>query len=245
MGVKKAGLPDSVTEKKLLKTENIRSVVQKVKNLLKANLWFFVPTLIFVVVAVGLLVIYPKPELHILSNKANSPFFDIFFKYTTNLGNGAMIAILFIILLFVKYRVAFAFLAGSLATSLFINIIKKFVFHEVYRPSKYFELYESYRLHFIEGVKLYSLQSFPSGHSGTAFNVFLTLALLSKNNGLKLVFFVMALLAAYSRVYLSQHFLIDITAGSVTGVLFIILFWIWFDKFNYRWLDQSILTRQK
>ena len=220
-------------------------IVQQLKNLINANRWFFVPTVIFVVVAVILLIIFPKPDLHILSNKANSPFFDIFFKYVTNLGDGVIIAVLFVALLFVRYRYAFAFLAGSLVTSLFINVIKKLVFHEVYRPSKYFELYEAYKLHFVEGVQLHSLQSFPSGHSGTAFNVFLTLALLTKSNGLKLIFFMMAFLVAYSRVYLSQHFMIDVTAGSVIGVLMMVVFWLWFEKFNNNWLDKSILNRQK
>ncbi len=213
------------------------------KNLLKENRWFIIPYLIFLSFAVILLLNYSKTELHIFSNKANSPFFDFFFKYTTLLGDGTVIAILFIALLLIKYRFAFAFLAGSLATSLFVNIIKKVVLHDVYRPSKYFELFETYQLHFVEGVKLHALQSFPSGHSATAFNVFFTLALLTKNNGLKFLFFVAALLVAYSRVYLSQHFLIDIGAGSLTGVLFILFFFVWFDKINKKWLEKSILNR--
>ena len=215
------------------------------KYLIKANRWFLVPAFIFMLILTVLLISFPKAELHIISNKVNSPFLDFFFKYATYFGDGTMIAILFIALLFVKYRYAFAFLAASLTTSLFINFIKKFVLHDIYRPSKYFELYETYQLHFVEGVKLHSLQSFPSGHSGTAFNVFLTMALLTKNNGLKFLFFIAALLVAYSRVYLSQHFLIDITAGSATGILFILLFHAWFDKFNKNWLDKSSLTRLK
>lgn len=215
------------------------------RNLLKENRWFFIPVLVFVLIALILLITFSKAELHILSNKANSSFFDIFFKYLTNLGDGAMIAIVFSILLFVKYRYAFAFLGGSLATSLFVNVIKKLVLHDIYRPSKYFEIYESYQLHFVDGVKLYSFQSFPSGHSGTAFNVFLTLALVSKNNILKLFFAVLATLTAYSRVYLSQHFLIDITAGALIGIAFIVVFWIWFGKINVKWFENSLLNRQK
>lgn len=215
------------------------------KQLLKKNRWFLIPTLIFLMVAVILLISYSKTELHILSNEANSQFFDSFFKYTTFLGDGTMIAVLFIILLFVKYRYAFAFLAGSLATSLMVNIIKKVILNDIYRPSKYFELFETYQLHFAEGVKLHSLQSFPSGHTASAFNLFLTLALLTKSKWLKLFLFFIAVVVAYSRVYLSQHFLIDITAGSVIGILFILIFRIWLDKSNNNWLDKSILTRSK
>ncbi len=193
---------------------------------------------------ITLLVDFSKADLHILSNEANNPFFDVFFKYTTYLGEGTTIAILFIILLFAKYRYALIFLAAGLLTSLIVYIFKKIVFHEMYRPSRYFELYESYKLHFIEGVKLHSLQSFPSGHTATAFNVFLMMALMIKNNILKLFFFIIAALVAYSRVYISQHFLIDITAGSVIGVSIVVLTWIWFERFNRNWLDQSIIRRQ-
>lgn len=212
-------------------------------KLLKANRYFFIPYLVFLLICSILLITFSKTDLHILSNKANSPLFDVFFKNATYLGDGTLIAFLFIILLFVKFRYAFTFLTGSLLSSLLVvNLFKKVLLDQMYRPSKYFELYETYKLHLVEGVNLHSLQSFPSGHTTAAFNLFFMMALLVKSNILKLVFFVMAVLVAYSRVYISQHFLIDITAGSVLGVVFIILAWIWFEKINKNWLDKSIIT---
>lgn len=213
------------------------------KKLIQENRYFFMPYTVFLLACIILLASYPKAELHILLNKANSPFFDIFFKYATWLGNGVVVAVLFIILIFVSYRYAFAFLTGSLATALVVNLFKKVIFHNMYRPSKYFELYETYKLHFVEGVKLHSLQSFPSGHTATAFNLFIMMAFIVKNNTLKFLFFIMAALVAYSRVYLSQHFLMDITAGSVVGVTVMALIFVWFEKFNKNWLDRSVLTR--
>jgi membrane-associated phospholipid phosphatase len=213
------------------------------KKLIKANRCFFIPYLVFLVFCGILLASFSKSQLHILSNEANSPFFDTFFKYATNLGDGAVIAVLFIILLFVSYRYAFAFLTGSLVTALVVNLFKKVIFHNMYRPSKYFELYETYKLHLVEGVKMHSLQSFPSGHTATAFNLFLMMALMIKNNMLKFIFFIMAALVAYSRVYISQHFLMDITVGSVIGVVIMILAFVWFQTFNKNWLDKSFLKR--
>ncbi len=210
------------------------------KGLLYKNRYFFIPYLIFLLICSTLLIVFSRADLHIFSNEANSRFFDSFFKYATYLGDGAMIAVLFVILLFVKYRYAFVFLAASLSTALIVNVFKKIVFHDMYRPSKYFELFGNYKLHLIEGVRLHSLQSFPSGHTATAFNLFLMMALIVKNNVLKLVFFIIAVCVAYSRVYLSQHFLIDITVGSVVGVSLIILSWIWIEKFNKNWLNNSI-----
>ena len=213
------------------------------KKLLFKNRYFFIPYLAFLLLCGTLLILFSKTDLHIFSNKANSAFFDTFFRYATYLGDGVMIAVLFVILLFNKYRYAFIFLTASLLTALIVNLFKKVIFHDMYRPSKYFELYESYKLHLIEGVRLHSLQSFPSGHTATAFNLFLMMALIVKNNILKFIFFVMAALVAYSRVYISQHFLVDITVGSIIGVLLIVFTWIWFEKFNKNWLDHSLIRR--
>ncbi len=214
------------------------------KQLFKENRYFLIPYIFALIICGTLLLIFPKPELHILSNKANSVFFDYFFKYTTNLGDGVMIAIVAIVLLFVKYRYSIIFLVGSLITGGIINLFKKVLLGDVFRPSKYFELFETYQLHFVEGVKLHSLNSFPSGHTGTAFNVFFMLALIVQTKTQKLFLFFMAALVGYSRVYLSQHFLIDITVGSILGTTIIFLLFGWISKSNKTWLDNSLIRRK-
>jgi membrane-associated phospholipid phosphatase len=214
------------------------------RQLLKNNRYFLVPFLFTLLICGILLFVFSKSELHILSNKANSAFFDYFFKYATNLGDGAMIAILTVILLFVKYRYAIVFLSGSLLTAGIINLFKKVLLGDVFRPSKYFELYESYQLHFVEGVKLNALQSFPSGHTGTAFNLFFMLALIAQTKSQKLFLFFMAALVGYSRVYLSQHFLIDITVGSLFGTTIMLLMFWWLSQSNKTWLNKSLINRK-
>ena len=214
------------------------------KKLIATNRYFFLPVLIFLIFSGIILLTFSKPDLHVRCNQVNSHFLDIFFQYATWLGNGVFIPVLFIGLLLVKYRIAFAFLAGSLLGALVVNLFKKVLLHNMYRPAKYFELYESYKLHLVEGVKTHSLQSFPSGHTATAFSIFLTLALITRNKALKLFFFAIALLIAYSRVYLSQHFFMDIAAGTVIGVGFIVLSFYFFERINKKWLDQSLLKRR-
>ena len=211
------------------------------KQLLKENRYFLIPYLFTLIICVIFLLSFSKTELHILSNKANSIFFDYFFKYTTHLGDGAIIAILTIALLFVKYRYAIVFLSGSLLTAGIINLLKKVLLGDIFRPSKYFEIYETYQLHFVEGVKLNSLQSFPSGHNGTAFNLFFMLALISPNKWVKMFWFFMAAVVGYSRVYLSQHFLIDITVGSILGTTVIFLIFLWISKSDKTWLSKSLI----
>jgi membrane-associated phospholipid phosphatase len=213
------------------------------KEFISRNRWFFLPYSVFLVISAALLLNFSKPELHILLNKVHSPFFDVFFKYATHLGDGSLIAILGIIFLFIKYRYAFAFLLGSISAAVVVNLFKKMVFAEMYRPAKYFELFETYKLHLIEGVNQHSLQSFPSGHTATAFSMFFMLALVTKNNWGKMALFFVAVVVAYSRVYLSQHFLVDITAGSIISVLLMVLSFFWVEKWKKPWLDNSVLSK--
>ena len=74
-------------------------------------------------------------------------------------------------------------------------------------------------LHTIDGVRLHAWNSFPSGHTMTAFAFFLSLALIVKNQLLKFFFFAMSLLVGFSRIYLNQHFLEDTLAGSLLAVV--------------------------
>jgi len=63
----------------------------------------------------------------------------------------------------------------------------------------------------------YSFQSFPSGHSTTAFSLALTIAFLWPKSLWPMLGF--AVLVALSRVVLGQHYITDITAGAVLGTL--------------------------
>ena len=213
------------------------------KETLKENKYFLLPWLLTLVVFTGLILTHNKAELHLISNNINSLFFDQFFRYATWLGDGVMIAIVGVVLLFVRFRYAIAFLIGSLVTAGIVNLFKKVLLDDMYRPSKYFELYESAQLHLIEGVKLHSLQSFPSGHTATAFSVFFFLALILKSKPLKLSMLLLAIVVAYSRVYISQHFLIDITAGSAIAVLIMFFTYLWMKGWNKDWLDSSVLSK--
>ncbi len=191
-----------------------------------------------------LLLVFTKPELHILLNKANSPFFDLFFKYATWLGDGIWIPVVALFLFGVKYRYAFAFLLGSLLAAGVVNFIKRVLLTGVYRPMKYFSMYETYNLHFVDGVKVHSINSFPSGHTAVAFSVFLMLALIVKSNPAKLALFFAAAVVSYSRIYLSQHFMIDLTAGALISAPLLLVSFHWAEKWNKAWLDDSVLTKR-
>ena len=91
-----------------------------------------------------------------------------------------------------------------------------------------FQYYVREDLKEVNGVDLAGFHSFPSGHALSAFALFFCLLFISKNHFMKIVYFSLAGIAAYSRVYLSQHWLIDIYVGSIIGVCFSLLMYVVF-----------------
>ena len=69
--------------------------------------------------------------------------------------------------------------------------------------------------------------SFPSGHTVTAFSAAIVILYLTKNKNWSILLFIVALAVGYSRMYLSEHFFEDVIVGSVIGVL-ITICWISF-----------------
>jgi len=85
--------------------------------------------------------------------------------------------------------------------------------------------------------------SFPSGHSASAFALCLSLAIILKKRVWQLAMFLAAITIAYSRVYLSQHFLVDIWAGSAIGTLVAAVYWQYEQKIQWNWIDKSVLNK--
>jgi membrane-associated phospholipid phosphatase len=90
--------------------------------------------------------------------------------------------------------------------------------------------------------------SFPSGHTLSAFALYGFLAFSSKNKTVSTVLLLaLAVLVAISRVYLLQHFLQDILMGSVLGVG-LAIFWyriqFRFYPQPHTWLDNGLLRQR-
>jgi membrane-associated phospholipid phosphatase len=153
-----------------------------------------------------------KGQLEVAMNRQHTVVMDYFFQIATLFGDG-IFAIPFIIflLLFKNIYRSLVLAVSVLSTFVFIQLIKMIA--NMPRPLAYFP--ESLNLHYVEGLKIHSSYSFPSGHSAQAFSLFLILALFSKNKKAGWLFFLCALLTAISRMYLLQHFLMDTYFGAL------------------------------
>lgn len=113
-------------------------------------------------------------------------------------------------------------------SGIFVQVIK--YFHHSARPGKLLEGMDYHN--FVEGVTLHSLNSFPSGHTTSAFALAAILGFAAKNKNYSILFLLIAAMVGYSRIYLGQHFMVDILAGSIIGVLSAIILEILLKKWS-------------
>lgn len=213
----------------------------KILNLIEKNKAFLIPYIIFLFIGMIVLLTTQKGDILLAINKNHNDFLDVFYKYTTYLGEGYYFAVIIIILgLFrIKY-----FVQGFLlfiASGLFAQLLKQ-VFNDP-RPISYFA--DSVELNLVDGVSVYSWNSFPSGHSTSAFTIFLFFSFLIKNQIMKFIFLIIAINVAISRIYLVQHFFIDVYFGSILGTIVTLLLYNYLentDKLNsQKWYNYQII----
>jgi membrane-associated phospholipid phosphatase len=202
------------------------------------NTFYFVPYLILLFITAPFLFLYTKGDIHFYVNQYHTGFFDILFAHLTFVGDGLFIILPVLILLFFSLRHAVFLTTAYFSTGIVTQILKRVFFDDALRPSKLLEELGTLRL--VDGVEILSGLSFPSGHATSAFAMFTCLALIIQNRYIKLLCFIMATVVAFSRVYLSQHFLIDITAGSLIGTLGALLIYPLFYSDERKWHAWSV-----
>lgn len=166
--------------------------------------------------------IYPKLQTHLMMNGYHSPALDTFFKYVTVLGEAFPVYVGVAFLVWnvnsVWNRRNGLFILLSQGLTCVITQALKFAFAHP-RPATYFEQMGAELPQTVPGESLRrALNSFPSGHTSAAFALFVCMALITPRKWAPL-WVASAWAVAYSRIYLSQHFLEDILLGSVIGVI--------------------------
>ncbi len=214
------------------------------RDLLKEHISFIIPFLILVLICLFILLTSSKAELFLRTNVYHNDFFDEFFKTTTLLGDVFTTLIISVGMLFIRYRYAVLTFLAYAYSSLVVQVLKR-IFDSP-RPSKFFEGLNPIRT--IEGYPLYEINSFPSGHSTNAFTLAVVLAFILPNRKFHWIIIPLAILTAFSRVYLAQHFFQDVFAGAVLGVIltFQLIWWLEnTDWYHSPKLDGSLLRKGK
>ena len=184
---------------------------------------FLVPTIVLALVLGIALLITQKAELHLALCQPHTTVLDTIVPIITNLVDW-LPYLCVILLLF--YRAGWAtFLASNLLLSTVIVQPIKHIVHAP-RPLTWFaENMPDVTLPLVEGVRMNHWLSFPSGHTTTFFVLFYSLSIIlcAENVTGKMILsflcFLCASFGAYTRIYLSQHFALDIFAGILIAIL--------------------------
>ena len=183
---------------------------------------FIIPTSLVLITLGILLLTIPKGELHLLLCQPHTAMLDQIVPVFTNLVDWLPYLS---ILLLLFYRAGWAtFLASNLLlTTLIVQPIKHIV--HAPRPLTWFaENMPDITLPLVEGVKMNHWLSFPSGHTTNFFVLFFSLSIILCAENIKgkyllsFICFLFACFGAYTRIYLSQHFALDIFAGILIAV---------------------------
>lgn len=167
-----------------------------------------------VLLLIMLSLIIPKGKDVLIINGLHAPFLDNFFSLLTNFGDGLVVIPIFLVVCFIRYFYLIALAGICTVNGALVSLLKRVIYTDAGRP---ISVLDPHLLYFVPGIDVHSAHSFPSGHTATAFAITVFIALIYQHRALTAVLLLIALLIGVSRIYLLQHFLIDVAAGALIG----------------------------
>ena len=200
-------------------------------NLIHNNRLFYRICLVLLVIMALFLCLFSRVDGFIILNSFHTQTLNSFFNSVTFLGDGLFtIIVSFLIIIFFKRhtKLALLLILAYLSSGIFAQLFKAII--HAPRPSLYFQLHNyKYYLDTFATSRV-GFNSFPSGHSSSAFAMATVFSVYCNRNYVCYGFVFVAVLAGYSRIYLAHHFLIDVFVGAFLGIFFGSLSFIWVDK---------------
>ena len=174
-------------------------------------------TILGALLLIGLSAFFGRIPVFQLFNTDGGAFLDQFFKWATWSAEGwVWIPFLSVVVVLLKKDVKLIILNFLLST-LLTQIPKHFIWDTISRPiASGMPLNE---IHTVPGVVMHAYNSFPSGHTATAFTLFLLTIYLFPTKWIFAIGAIFAIICAYSRVYLGQHFPMDLGGGMLVAVI--------------------------
>ena len=204
--------------------------MSNLKFIITSNKLFFISFLLLTAFASFVCIYFSKADGFYFLNPYHTKWLDYFFTYFTFLGDGITCVVIGLIFFFFKRKlISLLVLSSYVLSGIIAQTLKYFIVEA--RPAVF--LKDTTYNYFINDVTLHNYHSFPSGHSTSIFAVATVLALSYKNKWVRLLLLIIAAGVGYSRIYLGQHFCIDVLSGALIGVVSgIICRMIWYKKLS-------------
>ena len=166
---------------------------------------------------IGTSAFFGRITVFLFLNTDGGPFMDQFFKWAT-WGAEGWVWIPYLAIVFGWFKKdAKLIVLNFLLSTVFTQIPKRFIWDSISRPiASGIPLNE---IHTVPGVVMHAWNSFPSGHTATAFTLFLLTIYLFPTKWVFAIGAIFAIICAYSRVYLGQHFPMDLGGGILVAVM--------------------------
>ena len=161
--------------------------------------------------------LWGKNEAFLYLNENLGPLADKVFEYSSYLAEGWIWIPYFIVLVGLFKKDTAFILMNFLVSTLLTQFAKNYIFDNAMRPMA--SGLNATQIHTVPGVEIHTFNSFPSGHTATAFTLFLLTTYLFPNKYALSIGIVYALVCGYSRIYLAQHFPLDLAGGILVALL--------------------------
>jgi membrane-associated phospholipid phosphatase len=187
------------------------------KELITGNKYFYGSVVILAVLESILLALTSKAEVSLWVNVHWYIVLDQLLLLINNMGTAIFSVLAGLVLWLCKGRhIALKAAVCLLSVMLITQFAKHILFPGTPRPTLYFA---PGVLRLVEGVKQLTTESFPSGHTSASFALATFFALYWPHKQWHWTVALLAFTVSYARVYLSQHFITDVYAGMLVGVL--------------------------
>jgi membrane-associated phospholipid phosphatase len=147
-------------------------------------------------------------------NNIHTPFLDQLFASLTLLGTAIIFIPFLVVAVFHRFSLAIGLVGNAILQSLVVSLFKRVLFPKAPRPIQFLD---ADIVHRVPGVSIHSWMSFPSGHTVTIFGLCVFVSLWTKNYWMSTALLLLAILVGVSRMYLTQHFPIDVATGAFFG----------------------------
>lgn len=171
--------------------------------------------------AISASLIHSREAIFLLLNNDFGSSADHIFQVFTLLAEGWMWIPYFLIIYGWFKKDALFILLNFLISTLMTQIPKQLIWSNISRPIA--SGIDPNNIHTVAGVEMHSWNSFPSGHTATAFSLYFLTVFFFPKRITVFTGFIYAIACAYSRVYLGQHFPLDIGGGIIVAILSILL----------------------
>lgn len=178
-----------------------------------------------IIIVLVIVAILYNSEIFAFINGLSNPVLDIVMLYFTHLGDGLTATLVALLIWLYRPKRGFVMVASLILVGIFVPLLK--AYFDMPRPTMV-----------IDNVRILGRtlrhHSFPSGHSATAVAYGCALATFLKSWKM-ITLYILATIAAISRIYVGVHFPVDVAAGIAAGFICVLIVLAIEKKYSDKW----------